>query len=125
MKDLKISEELLSEILHAEIIDVEKNLRGNCLRYCWNDRAMAITQEINIYELAHLCKEWMATQGYGIKTETYDYMEDDSFSGTYWSIIKLRAKNWKDRGCPNCGANATEIEAIIQACEWILKEVNK
>lgn len=109
---IEISKELLSAVLHAEIIDIEKDLRGECLRYYWNDRAMAITQEINIYELSHKCKKWAFKQGYsylGNKGLINIY----SKTGTLVVIMNKNVVNWFD------------VYIDFKASEWILKEIRK
>ena len=66
---------------------------------------------INIYELAHKCKEWAYTKDYHLNSKLQDnfwfcYCENLIHNGyDYVSKYKL-----------------TEPEAIFEACEWILKQ---
>ena len=112
-----ISKELLSEVLNENVSSIVEVI-GNKLYYLDKN---AHTKSVNIYELAFKCKEWAIKQGYNIRTESYDYLEDDSFNGTYWWVLRLRPKKWQEQGCPNCGANGTEPDGIFKACEWILE----
>lgn len=118
-----VSKELLEVVLNQEfsIIDINthsdyKFIAENIIKYYPAESTNWI--DINIYELANKCKEWAVNQGYIIIVEPYDYTEDNTFSGTYW-WIRRKEDNY---GCPNCGANKSEPEAIFKACEWILKE---
>lgn len=70
---------------------------------------------INKYEFVYNCKQWAVKQGYNIQTLAYDYYEDGSYTGSYWYITRLGKKD----GCPNCGANKNEFDAVVKACDWI------
>ena len=129
-----ISENLLSQVLKEDLQSLKELNRCDIqINYYRNNLIVTLTNlhyanvvcpskkdwlSINIYELTHLCKEWAVKRGYIIKTEPYDYMEDGSFSGTYWSISRIK----KTYGSPNCGANETEFESVVTACEWILNK---
>lgn len=106
-----ISKELLGEVLGETIKSFKTdsvNVRYQCIVEDGHD------DTINIYELAHKCKEWAYNNGF-VLTSSY---------------ITSELKNLK---CP-CGimpkderfetvhiTNAsTEQEAIFQACQWIL-----
>lgn len=123
-----ISNKLLREVLTIDYnFDMQpiKEWQTNTLEWYRTEVYKEHTYSINIYELAHKCKEWAIKKGYTIRTEAYDYMENDSFSGTYWWVIRLRPKVWSENGCPNCGANNSEPEAIFKACEWVLDNKDK
>lgn len=109
MKDLEISKELLSEVLKKEIREfvIEKNE----LRYILKDDINNIPELyfINIYELSHKCKEWALTKGYFIYSTN-----ELSFIKSFSLETIETFSNGKD----------TEIECIIKACEWLLKEQN-
>ena len=101
-----ISEELLSEILDTEVKAVEL-WNNNTIRYFAPKDYI-----INIYELAHKCKEW-GRDKYSIEISSALQRND---SPTYWkgpAVATIGNKTWS--------AN-TEPEAISKACEWILKE---
>lgn len=114
--EFKISKELLSEVLGREVTDFEHwdNNEYRCTAYFDGFRQRFF---INIYELAYKCKEWALVKGYIIKSEPYDYNEDSTFSGGYFYITRVNNMH----SCPNCGANKSEVQAVIDACEWILK----
>ena len=102
MKDLEkiITKELLRRVLPKET----ENLSNNFSFYIDEDNIVfnddgEMQFEYCIYKFAFLCKEWALTKGYFI------------YSTNELSFIKT----FKD----------TEIESIIESCEWILSEVNK
>ena len=108
MKDLKISKELLSEVLKKEIenrdisyVEIYKNVV--IYKVSIYDRE----EEINIYELAHKCKEW-ARDKYNITISSALY----SNYAKSWNVDKDKSYTAK-----------TEVEVIIKACEWILENI--
>ena len=73
--------------------------------------------DINIYELAHKCKEWAYNQNYQLRS-SYKSFE----MGEAWCEVIARAPdNDIFLLMSNTGAD-TEAEAIFQACEWILNK---
>ena len=103
-----INKELLSEVLGFSI--------GNC----WNDGNLVVWEEdgmseINIYELAHKCKEWAANKGYYVvsmvKFHCYLFTVTDFLEKPCYKV------NWDFSA-----GTRSESEAIFRACEWILKE---
>jgi hypothetical protein len=102
------SKELLSEVLGRDVYKV-KDIENNTLIYgClvhdgWYD-------EINIYELAHKCKEWALSVYNNIDFMVYGRSQCDLIIFTQPDDIKY-----------NFNAD-TEIEAIFKACEWILEQ---
>lgn len=125
MEDI-ISKELLSEVLKDRILrhdptfkeivkiipDDDRFIQINFRR---NDRHI-MSYLINIYELTYRCKTWAVSKGFIISTRPYDYFEDNTYSGWYWHITPVGDCH----RCPNCGANGTELEAVVKACQWIL-----
>ena len=100
------------------VIDTSLYIRGNTVHYFKyiNDGKTRQQSEINIYELAHKCKEWAFRQRYELRTsvrgvvDVYDHVNIDSVSGLMGEFI-------------DCHNEAdTEHEAIFQACERILKD---
>lgn len=123
MKDLKISKELLSEVLKSpvEIISIDEckcmvknsiyfdnEQMGISYRYLYGNKEIRF---MSIYEFAFKCNEWAYKNGYDI-----------------WSIT-WRAVEFQNNEKPNSTARITkdtEIEAIIEACNWILeKEIHE
>lgn len=102
-----ISKELLSEVTSHNVTSVNC-VKNNTLRYFVSNE---FYNTLNIYELAHKCKEWAKNNGYVIGT--------DLDRVNVWSIKDRKIVNnfevyWEDY---------TEYE--IKACEWILKEQNE
>jgi len=121
LNNIQISKELLSEVLEYKdkdyvIVATEKDifLDKNYLHfeyqdpYCTPETYITIKDKINIYELAHKCKEWAISKGYILQ------------SG-YQNCICI---NFTDNLSKNKFSAHTEIEAIFKACEWVLKEIN-
>jgi len=108
MKDLKISNLLLSEVLGHDDICNERIIQNKLLYMCKNDGMDDYVYEYNIYEFASMCKEW-AYSTYGIMIQSYPYCG------------KSRADALKGLEVDEVFKENTEVEAIIQACEWILE----
>ena len=113
MKDLKISKELLSEVLKLEVV---KHSLYNELHRSFNitympseDSLKSRWMPINTYEFAFKCKEWALQKGYKIQTQINS--EDKGHS----HITKINNDSWAKGFFED-----TEIEAIIKACEFIL-----
>ena len=117
---IELSKELLLELrLFNNIEDTEWKYKidKNTLKVIYN-----ITNyfegnlfTINIYELTHKYKEWAlkydldCNSGYDFGNELYNCRVFSQKQGTE---IKYSLGD-------------TEVEAIIKACEWIYKEINK
>ena len=124
MKDLKISKELLSEVLNEKVVDIKTSIDDytiptNEIRYY--PALSTGYKSINIYELAFRCQESAITKGFDIcpKMDSkgfYRLLTDDNIIG-----LKI-----EDRFIfsEDIDPSTNRIEAIIKACEWILKEQN-
>ena len=107
-----ISKELLSEVLNQKILSIKTPFNGRELgyieRYNGIDEHNEHYVKINIYELAHKCKEWV------YKPSCY----------TLESYKDMYELNWKCNVVTNLEETLftadTEPEAIFKACEWIL-----
>jgi hypothetical protein len=123
-----ISKELLSEVLEVnwmeyckievrstEVIIEEDMLHPKHHGYT----GMGYVRSINIYELAHKCKEWAWDMFYNVETEYH------------FDTKKHRCSFWREGDTSynvNTGYKAkkkttyaeTEPEAIFKACQWIL-----
>ena len=111
MKDLEkiITKELLKKILPKEI----ENLSDNFSFYIDEDNIVfnddgEMQFEYCIYKFAFRCKEWTYST-YGIMIQSYPYCG------------KSRADALKGLEVDEVFKENTEVEAIIQACEWILE----
>ena len=112
-----ISKGLLSEVSGIEIKDV--TICGTSV--CYNKTSAILGRvlkgcgyfegSINIYALAHKCKEWALEYGYVLYSAIM--LSTDSYKHSCFipdSII-MGTKRWYA---------GTEPEAIFKACEWIL-----
>ena len=100
---MNISKELLSEVLGKEVAQDNNIQIATPIVHYSNITHMS---SINIYELAHKCKEWAWDNGYTIKS----YKSDED----WWAMIRNMYIN-----------TTTEPEAIFKACEWILEQKDK
>ncbi|MGJ0317692.1 hypothetical protein NG767_02965 [Aliarcobacter cryaerophilus] len=110
--DLKISKELIYEVLNIpkeNIVDIY--IDGKYLLIKKDNNRI---EEHNIYEFAFKCKEWALNKDYVIST--YSKYTLDGYNCTiYCNNGKIDEYFTPD----------TEIEAIIEACKWILIEGTK
>lgn len=110
-----ISKELLSEILdesydNTNIVKIYQPSDFNHIAWETNNCAIN-THSINIYELAHKCKEWCLNNNFTIKSSITRQGAKCEFYSKEQTNYKTKIINAK-----------TEPEAIFQACEWILKQ---
>lgn len=129
-----ISKELLSEILDIGLDYVSHKLVDNQIEYKFESKdeqyGFLLEEEINVYELAHKCKEWAL----GLKTvEDYSkYLNGfelstklimkDCFPYQCICEVSYRTKYKNSIRQEKCLKIAeSEPKAILKACEWILK----
>ena len=98
-----ISKELMSEVLNLNITYIERCNNSIVYKISVYDRE----EEVNIYELAHKCKEWVLKQGYRI---IIDCSKD----------IELGIRILKNGRDIYSNENKSEQQAIFKACQWIL-----
>ena len=105
MKDLKISKELMSEVLNYEV-DAFLGINKNEIDYtcCRDENEGYIDISINIYEFAFKCKKWLLKNNIAF---TLNYYNDNSVQ-FYCEKYHLDIES------------SSEIETIIKSCEWIL-----
>ena len=112
MKDLKISKELLGEVLKLEVVKhslFNKSNKSFNITYMQSEDSLKSSwMPINIYEFAFKCKEWAYKQCY----EIISYTEGCKIYQT--QIGEIIKEFYAD----------SEQHAIVKACEWILKEKN-
>ena len=102
-----ISKELLSEVLNQIIESVHKPKDSNKINYTVSFGGY---WSINIYELAHMCKEWAEKQTH------YEFV-------VYAGDVYLTDQGLGGEGgfyCEELFEADTEPEAIFKACQWIL-----
>lgn len=119
-----ISKELLSEVLNITAVcdDISNiELTANTITFIedyWDEdegSGFYRSHSINIYELAHKCKEWANKQGY---KKVYSGIYESTDQGSMYICIL----DSNDTNCKDFWAD-TEVEAIFKACEWILTNV--
>lgn len=97
---MNMSKELLSEVLNLKRID-NIYIEDNLLYFC------ELNKPINIYELAHKCKEWAWDNGWIVKSGT----TKSGFDCEVWGYTFDKRKRLDGE---------SEPEAIFKACQWIL-----
>ena len=107
---MKISKELVSEVFKLNIC--EAYIENNKLYF---DMGLPLIQSINIYEFVHMCKEWALNKGSYINC-FYNEFWWDRVEKKYTADIPSKNKSFYEN---------KKIEAIIKACEYILKEINE
>ena len=119
-----ISKELLSEVIEIKQnrIGILKQLK-NEIQYSTSGGYVSL---INVYELAHKCKEWAVKQN-----EEYinilNISSGVSNGGTKYCDMSLQLFDNEDN-IDNINERFTadtEPEAIFKACEWILNKNNE
>lgn len=117
MKDLKISEELLSEVLGYEV-DTFLGINKNEIDYtCCRDKNIGYEDiSINLYEFSFLCKEWAFSKGYIISSGLTPVLgvNKDGWAEVFSSSTPLDGKLHTFK-------QLSEPEAVFDACEWILE----
>lgn len=114
---IEISKKLLSEVLEYNVYDYalkNTNVKLNKITtstLCNEPRIIGYEKGINIYELAHKCKEWLLSKGYSYLSGKDDIYERGKGCVCSIGSTELLIKDFY--------AN-TEIEAIFKACQWIL-----
>lgn len=104
-----IRKELLSEVLGKVVLDVEHELINSFNEVGYSDE-YDMPFRINVYELAHNCKEYAMKHDYCLNSFT-------DYNGTWFSY----ANNIID-GIAKQFSAETEYEAIFKACQFILDE---
>ncbi len=113
--ELMISKKLLSKILNLNIFNVEKISTESNLHYgYYTENHQERSGEINIYELAHLCKEWAKRTGFMIESDNSNESR----------VYPTDENGWVLKKEIDFFANS-EPEAIFQACGWILINMSK
>ena len=115
-----VSKELLSEVLGRECTSFV--IRSNIITYnckvfgIQGYKFSKVVETINMYELAHECKEWATL----IHSQYFLVIFVDGISET--THIRQYGVDIVDRDlCNIMGFTAeTEPEAIFKACQWIL-----
>ena len=106
------SKELISEVLSKEV-EEERFIDSNSLTYVNS----GIYEDINIYELAHKCKEWAYSQGYIISSGLTPVLgvNKDGWAEVFSCSTPLDGKLHTFK-------QLSEPEAIFKACEYIMEQ---
>ena len=129
MKDLKISKELLSEVLKSpvEIISIDEckcmiknsiyfdnEQMGISYRYLYGNKEIRF---MSIYEFAFKCKEWAYKN---FKIMLISHYAGQCYINGDLSPLEL---NWWNNTKSYQIESDTEVEAILKACQWILENI--
>ena len=126
---MKISKELLSEVLSYKLpykIKVHKIIVcTGTLNYFYNSKdscggLFEANAYINIYELASKLKEWLLSKGYYFSIYSFNFSGNTEQEHRVRLLIGNDVVYWGNDSCEE-----TEVEAIILASEWVLKEINE
>ena len=110
---IEISKELFNEVM-GNVSDIYNMKVVNDYLF-WDN---GYSNQINIYELAHKCKEWAFTKGYIVISGA---TTSNDWCSTICKVIKENpyieevSHTWEQ----------TEVEAIFKACEWILHKTKE
>lgn len=121
-----ITEELLSEVLEFKLeqLDFARLSKDNKeIEFAFKlseginiKNVFHIDFHINIYELAHKCKEWALSKGYSLYVKIRPDIID-ILDVTHFYAVQIGTGS--DKNAMQFREN-TEPEAIFKACEWIL-----
>ncbi len=113
---MKISKELISEVMDIKYPFSDVQLNDNILSWWREDVYFEEKVKINIYEFAYKCKVFVFNK---YKIYLSSELGEDSDVSLFWTAnFKIKKENKSFYG-------DTEIEAVIKASEYILKEINE
>lgn len=138
-----ISKELLSEVLGYRVAnfshngltngEIGKNFMLHINPKQREDRPSSCViakESINIYELAHKCKEWAHKKEYYVNSGQMDRHSGKNSNKWFATIFNPYGKIGEERSGSLYGREMTrtifadtEVEAILKACEWVLKDI--
>ncbi len=104
-----MTKELLKEVLGMYATPYDITQKDSKLFFSWDNSSGKASSDVNIYQLAHMCKEWAFDNDYSISS----YKEKSSQGNMY--RVSVNNGNMST-------ARKTEPEAVFAASEWILKE---
>lgn len=127
----KLVETIIGEDIYGAIIIEDNIIKYAILENTECSFDMLVNNEINIYEFAFKCKEWATKLGYKIiAVSDFDIRHDiaENYKGYYFTaFINMNLFpeiNKKDFTHLHDVSSATELEATLEACEWILDEIS-
>ena len=110
-----ISKELFSKVIGNDIDWCSKHPSEPVVEFHANN-TNTICEHINIYELAHKCKEWAFDIGYSVESAKKNILEDKKMKSKWICCGFTPEYNIM----PTSEAD-TEPEAIFKACQWVLE----
>lgn len=127
MKDLKISKELIKNVFNYDIdgFQIVGTDKITQLRVWKKGCEFHLYDTWDIHHFAFKCKEWASNLGYQIISGLSDeqaYREDyeQAYSAVFWHEGDDLHRTYKNELFLAC----SEQDAIIKACEWVIKEQN-
>ena len=113
---MEISKELIIKVMDIKYPFSDVQLNSNILSWWREDVYFEEIVKINIYEFAYKCKVWVFNK---YKIYLSSELGEDSEISLFWTAnFKIKKENKSFYG-------DTEIEAVIKASEYILKEINE
>ena len=113
---MEISKELIIKVMDIKYPFSDVQLNSNILSWLREDVYFEETVKINIYEFVHKCKVLVFNK---YKIYLSSELGEDSEISLFWTAnFKIKKENKSFYG-------DTEIEAVIKASEYILKEINE
>ncbi len=113
-----IGKKLLSEVLSVNVSKISwANPAVIVYDYGVKDKTITpLTKDINIYELAHKCKEWAKVNGYFLETRfIIDFKK-------HRCLIHYEEEG-QEYTVPTCVPLCVdELDAVLEACEWIMEQ---
>ena len=116
-----ISKELFKEVLGndynprfyewAEVVDNNFCTYYDCGNYDSQGRPTGLGYEINIYELANICKKWADKNNFLVYSTSGDNSSAESYVSSLFDLAGTNNKYFRAD---------SEPEAIFLACKWVL-----
>ena len=105
-----VSKELVNEVLGYKVKDIKFDKNAIKYKALNGVKWERIFRSINIHELAHKCKEWIANRypRFSIKWDI-GYVKNSNETVKVWLYNKC------------IGEDRQEYKAIFKACQWILE----
>lgn len=123
-----ISKELLSDVLKFKVTNILHIGKNQIAVYDGTVLADSITewnQVLNVYELESMLKEWAIKQRYGgdffVLEIISGHLKGNSYALVEYRIYSEYIKNGEE-DFKKAITTGTELENVIEICEWILKQ---
>ena len=121
MKDLKISKELIKNVLIEETKNLSDdftfNIKDSYILFADEGECLF---EVNICEFAFKCKEWAFKKGFIIDIGVHPVIKRDRTDRDYFYTIQLQNGELLEVSNSD-DIFKSEATAVFKACEWILE----